>query len=166
MKSEFAILGDCSGQTYVELLEFVAERSSLFYLVDQQNIPISESAFLRSASTFIHETSSSSEWPGTKLLGFPGELPRQASIHYFAINPESIRLLSQTTDCLYGWLSSEQPCLPEDLGFIRADGTVVLATVSHEHIAWLELEESECADFVALAKQLRLKIDRVEPKIR
>ena len=166
MKSEFAILGDCSGQTYVELLEFVAERSSSFYLVDQQNIPISESAFLRSASTFLHETRSSSEWPGTELLGFPGELPRRASIHYFTISLESIRLLVETTDWLYGWQWSEEPCLPEDLGFIRSDGTVVLAMVSHEHFAWLELEESECADFVALAKQLRLKIERVQPENR
>jgi hypothetical protein len=41
---------------------------------------------------------------------------------------------------LFGW---RQPELPEDLALLREDGTAVLASICHEHDAYLQLTDEE-----------------------
>jgi hypothetical protein len=52
---------------------------------------------------------------------------------------------------------SKQMVLPEDLGFLRADGSILLASISHEHDAWLELAASVSSE-VEWAKKVLVHI--------
>lgn len=51
-------------------------------------------------------------------------------------------VLADAATSLYAW---RQPELPEDLAFLRADGSVVLATIAHERDAFMELAPHEAA---------------------
>ncbi|WP_157181531.1 hypothetical protein [Actinopolymorpha alba] len=54
--------------------------------------------------------------------------------------PESLEELLTATDDLFKWVN---PDLPEDLHFLRVDGSTVLGSVAQEEEAWLELDEVE-----------------------
>ncbi|MBX3128286.1 MAG: hypothetical protein KF718_16295 [Polyangiaceae bacterium] len=57
-----------------------------------------------------------------------------------------VEILVRASDSLYGW---QQPQLPEDLAFLRTDGSTVLGTVAHEEDGWLELADQEYSSIVA-----------------
>jgi len=75
------------------------------------------------------------QWPGTTLLG-----TRSATLIEYRCTDTLANGLLSLTDRLYGWL---RPDLPEDLGFIRADGSVWMAATSHERFAFLDLSSDE-----------------------
>ena len=66
-------------------------------------------------------------WPGTILVG------HHASVVTYRAAPEAIPTLVEPGS-LFAWRSPEYP---EDLSFGTASGTVCLATVSHEALAWV-----------------------------
>jgi len=140
---------ECSGEAYQALLEFVAKLSSTFYLINQFQISEKDSPFLSQAEPYLIEERQTSEWPGTRLQG--GQESSALMISY-GVTRESIKLLIDTCSSLYQWSRWSQPPLPEDLGFVRLDGSVLLASISHENDAWLELDEAELSDFMAVVR--------------
>jgi hypothetical protein len=70
--------------------------------------------------------------PGTKLLG------STRLVHEYAITPEVVAVLQETVSGMYEWQGS-----PEDLAFLRADGSELMLTIAHEAEGWLTLHESE-----------------------
>ena len=89
---------------------------------------------------------SASEWPGTDL----GR--GSATVLSFEVHDQSLALLRPAPG-LYSW---RQPHRPEDLCFLRADGSTWLASIAHESDAFLELEEAEVAIVRARAPELRI----------
>jgi hypothetical protein len=75
------------------------------------------------------------EWPGTTLLGRDA-----ATLIEYRCTRTLATVLTSLTNSLYKWL---EPDLPEDLGFIRSDGSVWLASTSHEKCAFLEFSSEE-----------------------
>ncbi len=73
-------------------------------------------------------------WPGTKLEG------GQAQVYRVPVTVESLTAVAGAADGLYSWC---QPELPEDLALVRIDESPLLASVAHEHDAWLELSAEE-----------------------
>ena len=61
----------------------------------------------------------------------------------FRLAPGLVDLLLAQARGLYGF---QAPRLPEDLAVYRADGSVLLGSVAHEHMAWMNLTDEEAAD--------------------
>lgn len=146
----------CKGIQYVGLLHFVAERSSEFYLIDPGRIAANGQSPVASLQSYLIRQRNVDEWPGTRLGDGTG---RDALRSDFAVSVQSLEALLRVKVDLYGWSGDTRPPLPEDLGFVRADGTVVLATISHERDAWLELKENDVKLFKSFADQVGLQFE-------
>jgi hypothetical protein len=86
------------------------------------------------------------EWPGTRLMG------GRTSLHYlYRLTPESLAAILAAADYMLAWVNPE---LPEDVHFLRADGTTVLGSVAQEDAVWLELAEDELRNLLANASPL------------
>lgn len=141
------ICSECSGLAYYSLLNFVSDKANCFYLVNSFGLSETDCPFLSLAKPYLLRQQRQSEWPGT-ILGGQGE---GVNVMYYTVTPGSINLVHSATTSLYTWLKYSNPPLPEDLGFIRPNQKVVLASVSHEQDAWLELEDDEFESFKVLA---------------
>jgi hypothetical protein len=75
-------------------------------------------------------------WPGTALAG------TTATVLRAALDPRVRHLLSEAVEGLYDW---QQPDRPEDLAFLRRDGTALLGSIAHEGDGFLVLDEDELA---------------------
>ncbi len=73
-------------------------------------------------------------WPGTALAG------GRATVLRAALDARVRHLLSEAVNGLYEW---QQPDRPEDLAFLRRDGTALLASIAHEEDGFLVLDEDE-----------------------
>lgn len=76
-------------------------------------------------------------WPGTG--GHKGTVP----LWRFALSSGLLNLLTAAAKGLYDFRT---PKLPEDLAIYRADGSVLLGSVAHEHMGWMNLTADEKAD--------------------
>ncbi len=132
----FAFREEPSGKAYDELLDLglaVARHGSLVRRRGVRSSPEAEALWAKLRPFAVSETEES-EWPGTRLLG------DTATVLRFSITTESAALLRGTANSLYAWC---QPGLPEDLAFLRADGSAVLGTIAHEEDAFLCLLRTE-----------------------
>lgn len=86
-----------------------------------------------------------SAWPGTVIWG------RTASVFTYRLNSGSLATLLELGSSFSTWL---EPDRPEDLSFLRADFTVWLGSVAHEHDVFLELEEHELIELLQIAPQM------------
>jgi hypothetical protein len=73
------------------------------------------------------------EWPGTRVY-------HEARLLIYNYDLEFVKEVQSITRRLFQW---EQPDLPEDLCLFRRSGEPWLATISHEHDAWLNLAPHE-----------------------
>jgi len=75
-----------------------------------------------------------SSWPGTIL--FDGT----ATLSEYALNPEVDAFLKTKAQRFSEWVA---PGLPEDLCFLRQDGSWLLASVTHEGDVFIEVSNDE-----------------------
>jgi len=87
------------------------------------------------------------EWPGTVLSG-----NRSATLHEYRCTGDLANLLSSLANGLYDWV---EPQLPEDLGFLRLDGSTWLASIAHERDAFFELSRHELESLLSREPDLR-----------
>ena len=121
---------------YRALLSVAVEQTSTAYVVVRNEEDLSDRAreCLRSLEPHLLSEEVVDQWPGTRLLD------DRARVLTYRLSPSLLEVMERFSDGLYDWIV---PHLPEDLGFRRADGSVWLASVSHEADAWLELDPSE-----------------------
>lgn len=74
------------------------------------------------------------EWPGTRLLA------GKATVNTYRLEPSSLERLLEFGTAFRDWV---EPGRPEDLCFLRADGSVWLGSVAHEGDVFLELAPDE-----------------------
>ncbi|MCW2753492.1 MAG: hypothetical protein JWQ32_903 [Marmoricola sp.] len=152
-RSIWNITGRPSGDAYEALLRGVAERSTKFaFLVRSPSVKLSERAVvvMDELTPYLVGSEETQEWPGTQLVG-----SRMSTRYTFLLTTESLEVLIAAALGLFEWVN---PTLPEDLHFLRADGSTVLGNVAQEDDAWLELEESETVGIVdALPAELGLR---------
>ena len=75
------------------------------------------------------------EWPGSKIIG-EGTAVRML----YRVDSVSLERILRATDSLFEWVN---PQLPEDLHFLRADGSTVMGSIAQEDYVWLMLSEAE-----------------------
>lgn len=137
MKKTYTILNEPSSQAYRDLVEHAAARSKFFGVIQRDEESRADASMLAPITQDLEEWSRVSAWPGTILLD--GE----AICSKYRLSPRSVALLKEVVSSLYSWITP----FPEDLHFIRTDGTVFLGTIAHEADAFLELDDIEAADF-------------------
>lgn len=93
------------------------------------------------------------EWPGTQLFS-----KKEVELVEFRLAPECLEYLSRIARGLYSWTF---PALPEDLHFVRHDGTPWLVSIAHERDAYFVIDETEQTELVQALPWLdgRLRLD-------
>jgi hypothetical protein len=76
-------------------------------------------------------------WPGS------GVIKGTVALYKYRLESGLVDLLLSTSKGLYDF---QAPKLPEDLAIYRADGSVLLGSVAHEHLGWMNLTADEKAD--------------------
>lgn len=132
----FQVVREPRGSQLSSLLRFAAQESTYLAFVLRNDLGLeSEGQQLIERMRMLlageHRVSS---WPGTILHG------ETALFMKFTPASEALELIMPIPGGLYDW---KQPRLPEDICFLRADGSVVLATIAHESDAYMELTDLE-----------------------
>jgi hypothetical protein len=120
---------------YVELLNLALERGGSFLLVNRSRQATSEcDAVLEALKPSQISEVAQDHWPGTQLHG------GTAVVSTFRLTQASREILAKSAFGLFGWLS---PYRPEDLCFLRQDGTPWLTSTSHERWASISLSDAD-----------------------
>jgi hypothetical protein len=86
-------------------------------------------------SPFIIKQEQVKKWPGS-ILHAEGKI----IMYVLDINPQLIKQIGLLIPSLWGW---SYPNYPEDLSFLRKDGTPWFISTTHEDDAYMILEEGE-----------------------
>lgn len=123
------------GDEYARLLEAVADLSAFFgVVVRSEQVRLSEEAkgLLRQLEPQRVSVEWTARWPGTEMIG--GRLSERS---VFNVCEETVQLLKDAADGLFQWVN---PRLPEDLHFLRFDGSTVMGSIAQHDDVWLELD--------------------------
>ncbi|MEV4263612.1 hypothetical protein [Kribbella sp. NPDC049584] len=135
----YDITSDVDGPAYRELLELSAELSGVFALMlrsGPSDLFESGQMVLDGLEPYVESRDSVGACPGSQLYG-----DQTYERYLYSVGPESVRVLAESALSLFDWVN---PRLPEDLHFLRTDGSIVLGTVAQENDGWLELTDTEC----------------------
>lgn len=124
------------GQLWHALLDALASHADHLQLVLRDGAALAVGSLggelLARMQPFLIEQIRRSSWPGTVLRDHAATI-----LHY---SMQALPMVRDAADRLYAW---QQPDLPEDLALLRADGSPLLASITHEHDAWLDLDDVE-----------------------
>ena len=95
-----------------------------------------QSRIAEALAPYLLETHLQDQWPGT-VIGGGG-----AQVNYYRLNPQTIDLILNASDRLYGWVEWDNS-LPEDLALYRQDRTPFLGTISHETDGFFVVSDDE-----------------------
>lgn len=157
----YLLKGAPRGKTYRALLDFCGQSSAMASLVYFESAPAEPDHPIRDAlSTHRLGAYFTTVWPANGSLDPAAPIFPDRYLEFYGADDALGTLLKSATNALYRWC---MPALPEDLSFSRSDGTVLLATITHERIAFLQVDEREKAAFSRCCPALNLKLmpDRV-----
>lgn len=105
---------------YRELLRAVAPAAKVFGLMDHAGTGLHETGgeVMRRLGEHLFDADEVRAWPGSLMYG---DGPRDR--YLFRLDDVSLEVLTSSADNLFDWI---WPRLPEDLHFLRADGSTVL----------------------------------------
>lgn len=152
----YRIIGEPQRQSYEALIRYCAAEGAFGTLVDQfwttKAGKAARASFLARAGPYLKAVEIVERWPLNEPQS--GCAGRPVPLWRFDLTDEMIGLLVECPRGLYGWLN---PKLPEDLAVYRIDGSVLLGTVAHEHIGWMNLTSKEASDVRLNQVQLELE---------
>lgn len=148
MRRVFNLIQEPSGELLRRFFGALARHSSSVMMVLRDDLGLGETgqALLLRLEPYLLKRERRSSWPGTTLFG------EEATVLRFALCTQVLDELVAASSGLFGW---QQPELPEDLALVRSDGTVVLASISHEHDAYLELSDEEYQSLAATLPEFK-----------
>lgn len=149
IRTKFWLTEEPRADVYKRLVDLATKRAVQFSLVVLKELPPSDEcrAFLSDLEGDLIRVMEKSDWPGTRLL-----YGKTALVHFYSASPNAVEKLKHKVTALYDWLYPE---LPEDLAVYRADGSLTLASSSHEQFAFMELSDDEVAGLGATLPTLR-----------
>lgn len=138
MRNQYTLLRPIDGVKYGVLINALLTTCSWCSVVvrdfDQSNKRVQ--AVLQYLDIHRERTECVSEWPGTRLAH-----GGTADLHWYALSPALADIL-KAQGGLFSWIS---PDAPEDLCFYRSDRSFLLAAISHERDAFLDVDDEELA---------------------
>lgn len=149
MRQVFDLVREPRGKRLRRLIHALAQHGSTVLMVVQDDLGLSDpaEALLTRLRPYLQEETRGSSWPGTTLL-----YGHAATIRRFRLTRGVVAAVVAAADGLYAW---QQPTLPEDLAFLREDGTPILTSVCHEHLAHLEVTDEEWESLSIAAPGIR-----------
>ncbi len=134
----YRFTGAVCGDDYHSLLDYAFTKCAFASLVVRRrsDLGVTATRLLGDLSEHIENVKEQSEWPGTKLMSATAE------VYCIRLSAEVVNRLKAEANCLHNWIV---PDLPEDLALLREDQTPWLASIGHEHDAWLKLNDDEAA---------------------
>jgi hypothetical protein len=135
----YPLVGIPKDELYRGLIDAALEVCPEFLLVLRQQVRLEVRAenVLARLQPKLLKAEMSTRWPGTELL-----FGDRAEIRHYRLDAESALVLKDAAKSLFDWIHPE---LPEDLCFMRPDGTPWLITTAHEHFADLSISSDERA---------------------
>jgi hypothetical protein len=127
----FNLLREPRKAAYEMLIDASFKFCNTFLLVAKDGV--NSLGVLKSLEPFLVKKSKENEWPGTKSTN--PEL-----VFRFRLEEGSSQILKEAVDRLYGW---QQPTHPEDLCFLRPDGSPWFVSISHEFESYFEMTQEE-----------------------
>lgn len=137
-RSVYDITTSVEGVAYRQVIDLVAELSSTFGLMLRSapsDLLESGRTVLRQLEPYLESREAVGSWPGSQLYG-----DMTYDRYLYVVEAASVQVLIRSASRLFDWVN---PRLPEDLHFLRADGSTVLGMVAQEDDAWLELTNHE-----------------------
>lgn len=146
----YDIVEEPRGEVYQSLVHHCMGLGLDFLLVERSGVSLDTGAkaVLRRLEPHRVERDQRSEWPGTELYG------HTALVSRYRAGSAATATLTEAARGLYDWVAPE---LPEDLCFLRPDGSTYLATIAHERDAFLELSPAERAVLLAAVPGIRVE---------
>lgn len=141
----YRIVSEPRGPAYEALIRYCAAEGATGTLADL--FPKSRAGeqaraeFIKRAEPDLIATELAGRWP----LGEPqtGNPAKPTPLWRFGLGGSVLDFLLDGPRGLYRW---KAPKFPEDLAIYRTDGTVLLGTVAHENIGWMNLLGPEVLD--------------------
>ena len=135
----FEFLEPLQPSDYPGLLHAIAEFADIACFVISDGVdhysPAARAVIDRLEPDLVRVERDIDAWPGTIRL------PGGGSDRYlYSLNAEVIAALAETASSIFEW---HHRALPDDLHFLRANGTVFFASIGHEDDAWLEMALGE-----------------------
>ncbi len=127
-----------SGHLYYSLLECGLAFCAKAILVVRADLGLTQAAaqLLTDLCKQNCEVTERREWPGTVLLD------KTARVYEMRYGVDVSNILAAAVGGVFDW---QQPCRPEDLCLLRADGSSWLTSIAHERDAFLTLRAEEVA---------------------
>lgn len=148
-RQTYDLVEEPTGAAYRKLLGVALAECATFQLVHKRReMTPSVRSVLSQLDPFLIEKLRGNTWPGSEAVGW------QAELYRFRLTPDSAAVLERVAHGLYSWTQLD---LPEDPSFVRADGSLWLATTTHERDAFFELNSDELNRLVASVPDLRLR---------
>ncbi len=134
MKSIYSLTRSWTKQDYDDVVDLAVGCCRYFLLVTRNPVDSQESNIFQTLQPFMSSTSKVSKWPGTDLLG-----QDTAQLLKYELDDQSSAILKSCTCGLWDWTSP----LPEDLSFVRSDGSPWFASITHETDAFFKITDDE-----------------------
>lgn len=145
IRASYRIVSEPRGRSYEALIRYCVTEGETCTVADL--FPKSRAGrqaradFLSRAEPNISSIELAQRWPlGEPQTGYSG---KSVPLWRFVLTDPVLDFLLSGPRGLYGW---ESPKFPEDLAIYRANGSVLLGTVAHEHIGWMNLSRQEASD--------------------
>jgi hypothetical protein len=151
-RGRHAIVGDIRADLYRGLVAAGHRRdlSALLVVRGVHELSPRGQELLSALAGSLVAHSSTSEWPGSRMQD------AEASVNQYALTEATTAMLAAAAGGLYDWMA---PKLPEDLCFIRPDGTPWLVSVAHERDAYVLLSQTEAVELLAELPALGAHLD-------
>lgn len=137
---EYRIVSEPRLQAFKALLNYCAIEGRKCSLIDNfatsRKGRLDREQFLQAENLSLIKIELVKAWPGTRVC--------DAVPLWSLMFDDCLRdLLIKQSRGLYGL---QAPKLPEDLAIYREDGSLLLGTVAHEHLSWMNLTDKEASD--------------------
>jgi hypothetical protein len=140
------LLENPSDETYQQLIKVLCDNSDKFYFITRQELSYNPTILLK-FKPYILQSYKTNKWANTITKG-----PR-ATVYVIEANSNTCRLLQQSANKLYDWVSPE---LPEDLTFIKNNFEWFSCT-SHEEFGGFSIRSDQYRDLMNQIEGLKIK---------
>jgi hypothetical protein len=145
----FRIVRQPKRGVYRLMIDEAARACEYAVLVVEGKLKRRGAELLRRLDPYIESVMQSSEWPGTRLL-----YGTRGLVYTLVLHRKCREILKRAVEGLFDW---KPPHLPEDLCFLRADGSPWLVSSTCTASAFICLREDEKDALLSRVQTLRLE---------
>ena len=137
MRDTYTVRAPWDRDFYLGLLRTSQKHCDRFLLVVVDALSDYGVSVLKKLEPWLISRQKRSEWPGTQLLG-----SEKRDVYTFRLEEDACQILRESASTLADW---QAPHLPEDLCFLRTDGSPWFTLIAHERDCFFSLAPFEVA---------------------